>query len=252
MDKPVAPYLLALAVGDSAFQSLGPRTGVYAEPSMLKAAANELVDTEKMVEAAERLYGPYQWGRYDMIVLPPAFPFGGMENPRLTFLTPTILAGDKSLVSLIAHELAHSWSGNLVTNATWADFWLNEGVTTYIESRIMEEVYGRERAAQLIELGWEELEAAIREAGVDSPSTRLHLDLADRDPDEGMSSIAYDKGAAFLRTIDRAVGRQRFDQWLRGYFDRHAFQPITSALFLADLRQHLIQGDEAQIGRAHV
>ncbi|HEY9554855.1 M1 family metallopeptidase [Allosphingosinicella sp.] len=245
MDKPVAPYLIALAVGDIAFQSLGPRTGVYAEPSMLKAAANELVDTEKMVEAAERLYGPYQWGRYDMIVLPPAFPFGGMENPRLTFLTPTILAGDKSLVSLIAHELAHSWSGNLVTNATWADFWLNEGVTTYIESRIMEEVYGRERAAQLIELGWEELEAAIREAGVDSPSTRLHLDLADRDPDEGMSSIAYDKGAAFLRTIDRAVGRQRFDQWLRGYFDRHAFQPITSALFLADLRQHLIQGDEA-------
>ena len=244
MDKPVAPYLIALAVGDIAFQSLGPRTGVYAEPSMLKAAANELADTERMVEAAEALYGPYRWGRYDMIVLPPAFPFGGMENPRLTFLTPTVLAGDKSLVSLIAHELAHSWSGNLVTNATWADFWLNEGVTSYIEGRIMEELYGRERAAQLIELGWEELQAAIQEAGVDSPMTRLHLDLADQDPDEGMGSIAYDKGAAFLRTIEKAVGRQRFDQWLRGYFDRHAFQPITSALFLADLRQNLIQNDE--------
>ncbi len=244
MDKPVAPYLIALAVGDIAFQSLGPRTGVYAEPSMLKVAANELADTERMVEAAEALYGPYRWGRYDMIVLPPAFPFGGMENPRLTFLTPTILAGDKSLVSLIAHELAHSWSGNLVTNATWADFWLNEGVTSYIEGRIMEELYGRERAAQLIELGWEELEAAIEEAGVDSPMTQLHLDLAEQDPDEGMSSIAYDKGAAFLRTIEKAVGRQRFDQWLRGYFDRHAFQPITSALFLEDLRKNLIQNDE--------
>jgi aminopeptidase N len=244
MDKPVAPYLIALAVGDIAFQSLGPRTGVYAEPSILKSAANELVDTERMVEAAETLYGPYQWGRYDMIVLPPAFPFGGMENPRLTFLTPTVLAGDKSLVSLIAHELAHSWSGNLVTNATWADFWLNEGVTSYIEGRIMEEIYGREQAAQLIELGWEELDAAIEESGADSPMTQLHLDLADQDPDEGMSSIAYDKGAAFLRTIEKAVGRGRFDQWLRGYFDRHAFQPVTSALFLADLREHLIKGDQ--------
>lgn len=246
MDKPVAPYLIALAAGDIAFQSLGPRTGVWAEPVTLKAAANELGDTEKMVDAAEALYGPYRWGRYDMIVLPPSFPFGGMENPMLTFLTPTMLAGDRSLTSLIAHELAHSWSGNLVTNATWADFWLNEGITTYIESRIMEALYGPERAQMLKSLGWEDLQNAVREAGgASAPATQLHLDLKGQDPDEGMADIAYEKGAAFLRTIEAAVGRERFDAWLRSYFDRYAFQPITTRLFLEDLRANLVKGDAA-------
>ena len=246
MDKPVAPYLIALAVGDLAFQQLGPRTGVYAEPSMLKASAAELADTERMVEAAESLYGPYRWGRYDMIVLPPAFPFGGMENPTLTFLTPTMIAGDKSLVGLIAHELAHSWSGNLVTNATWADFWLNEGITTYIQSRIMERLYGKDAADREIALGWDSLEATIEDQGGPADQrTALHLDLASQNPDDGMNDIAYEKGAAFMRTIEQAVGRERFDQWLRGYFDRHAFQPITASLFLQDIRQHLVKGDEA-------
>ena len=132
------PYLIALAVGDIAFRPLGPRTGVYAEPAVVEKAASEFADLEKMVDAAEELCGPYRWGRYDVLVLPPSFPFGGMENPRLTFATPTVLAGDRSLTSLVAHELAHSWSGNLVTNATWSDFWLNEGFTTYFENRIME------------------------------------------------------------------------------------------------------------------
>jgi aminopeptidase N len=247
MDKPVAPYLIALAAGDIGFQPLGPRTGVYAEPSMLKQAASELADTEKMVDAAEALYGPYRWDRYDMIVLPPSFPFGGMENPRLTFLTPTMIAGDRSLVSLIAHELAHSWSGNLVTNATWADFWLNEGFTSYFEARIMEKLYGPERAAQLIELGWNDLNEEIKglQGGMASPDTRLHIDLNGRDPDDGMTGVPYDKGAAFLRTVEAAVGRERFDAWLRSYFDRHAFQPMTASLFVADLRQHLLGNDKA-------
>ncbi|QPQ56290.1 M1 family metallopeptidase [Allosphingosinicella flava] len=250
MDKAVAPYLIAIAAGDIAFQPLGPRTGVYAEPATLKAAADELVDTEKMVEAAESLYGPYRWGRYDMIVLPPAFPFGGMENPTLTFLTPTMIAGDRSLVSLIAHELAHSWSGNLVTNAQWADFWLNEGFTTYFESRIMEALYGKQRADQNIALGWDSLQDTIQGAGGPaSPNTRLHLDLTGRDPDDGMSDIAYEKGAAFLRTIENTVGRQRFDAWLRSYFDRHAFQPITASLFLQDIRANLVRGDAALEGK---
>ena len=246
MDKPVAPYLIAIAAGDIAFQSLGPRTGVYAEPSMLKAAAAELQDTEKMVAAAEKLYGEYRWGRYDMIVLPPAFPFGGMENPRLTFLTPTMIAGDRSLVSLIAHELAHSWSGNLVTNATWADFWLNEGFTTYFENRIMEAIYGPARARQAQALGWDDLQKTVTDlGGPAAPMTRLQLDLTGKDPDEGLTDIAYEKGAAFLRTIEQAVGRERFDAYLRSYFDRHAFQPMTASIFLADLRKHLIKGDEA-------
>jgi aminopeptidase N len=246
MDQPVAPYLIALAVGDLAFKPLGPRTGVWAEPEMLDKVAWEFADLEKMVTTAEGLYGPYRWGRYDILVLPPSFPYGGMENPRLTFATPTVIAGDRSLVSLAAHELAHSWSGNLVTNATWNDFWLNEGFTTYFENRIMEALYGPERAATLRALGWRDLQTAIKDAGgPNSPDTRLHLDLAGRDPDEGTSDIAYEKGAAFLRHIEQAVGRPRFDAWLRSYFDRHAFGTMTTEGFLADLRANLIKGDKA-------
>ena len=243
MDKPVAPYLIALAAGDIGFQPLGPRTGVYAEPATLPAAAAELVDTEKMVDAAEKLYGPYRWGRYDVIVLPPAFPYGGMENPTLTFLTPTFLAGDRSLVGLVAHELSHSWSGNLVTNAVWSDSWLNEGVTSYFENRIMEALYGPRRAAQEAALSWADMEKAFEEEGRNSPATRLHDDS--EGSDGGPSGIVYDKGATFLRTIERIVGRERFDAYLRSYFDRHAFQPMTSARFLADLRSNLIKGDAA-------
>jgi hypothetical protein len=169
-----------------------------------------------------------------------------MENPRLTFATPTVLAGDRSLVSLVAHELAHSWSGNLVTNATWADFWLNEGFTTYFENRIMERLYGPERAAMLASLGWSDLQSTIREmGGPTAGDTRLHLELPGRDPDDAGSDIAYEKGANFLRTIERVVGREQWDGYLRSYFDRHAFQPMTTAGFLADLRANLVRGDTA-------
>lgn len=243
LENPVPPYLMAIAVGDLAFQALGPRSGVWTEPSMLAASANEFADLERMIDAAEALYGPYRWGRYDLLVLPPSFPFGGMENPRLTFATPTIIAGDRSLVSLVAHELAHSWSGNLVTNATWDDFWINEGFTTYFENRIMEALYGAERALMLQSLGWRDLQATLAET--DAADTRLRLDLAGRDPDEGMSDVAYEKGAAFLRHIEQTVGRERFDAWLRSYFDRHAFQPMTTEGLLADLRASLVQGDAA-------
>lgn len=245
LTQPVPPYLIALAVGDIAFRAIGDRTGVYAEPSVVDSAAREFADVERMVEAAEALYGPYRWGRYDILVLPPSFPFGGMENPRLTFATPTILAGDRSLVSLIAHELAHSWSGNLVTNATWSDFWLNEGFTTYIENRIMEAMYGREIALMLQQLERQTLDAEIAGFASDTAETILHLDLAGRDPDEGMTQIAYDKGALFLRMLEAEFGRARWDEYLRGYFDRFAFQPMTTERFLADLREHLVRGDDA-------
>ena len=246
LTQPVPPYLIALAVGDIAFRSIGPRTGVFTEPSMLDASASEFADLEKMVTAAEALLGPYRWGRYDLLVLPPSFPFGGMENPRLTFATPTILAGDKSLVSLVAHELAHSWSGNLVTNATWRDFWLNEGVTTYVELRLMEALYGVERAAMLDVLARRSLDDEITDlGGASSPDTILHIDLAGRNPDDGMTEIPYEKGAALLKLLERTVGRTRFDAYLRSYFDRHAFQPITTAAFLTDLRTHLLAGDQA-------
>ncbi len=244
MTNPVPPYLIALAIGDIADKAIGPRTAVYTEPSGLDRAASEFVDLERMVEAAERLAGPYRWGRYDLLVLPPSFPFGGMENPRLTFATPTVIAGDRSLVSLVAHELAHSWSGNMVTNATWSDFWLNEGITTYLEARIMEEVYGKERADMLRVLGRRDLDAEIaRLSGPASRDTILHIDLAGRDPDEGSTDIPYEKGSLFLQTIEAAVGRERFDTFLRSYFDRHAFQSITSAVFLDDVRKNLVAGD---------
>ena len=246
MDHNVASYMIAIAVGDLAFKPLGPRTGVWAEPATLPAAARELSDTEKMVAAAEKLYGPYRWGRYDVIVLPPSFPFGGMENPTMTFLTPTFIAGDKSLVALVAHELAHSWSGNLATNATWNDFWLNEGMTTYAEGRIVEELYGKKAAEEHAALGIDSMNKAMAENGGPSgPDTRLHLDLKGRHPDDGLTDIAYEKGAEFGRTIEAIVGRDRFDAWLKGWFDRHSFQPVTSAMFLADIRQNLIKGDKS-------
>ncbi len=241
MPQPIPSYLLALAVGDLEFRSLGKRSGVYAEPSVVEKAAYEFADTEKMIEAAEKLYGPYRWGRYDIIVLPPSFPFGGMENPRLTFATPTILAGDRSLVSLIAHELAHSWSGNLVTNATWNDFWLNEGFTTYFENRIMEAVYGREFATMLAALGLQDVRETLREMGDNNPDSHLFLDLAGRDPDEGMTDIAYEKGHFFLRMLEHHIGRTRWDAFLSDYFDHFAFQSMTTEGFLAWLDEKLLQ-----------
>lgn len=243
MNNPIPPYLIAIGVGDLAFAPFDGRTGVWTEPSRLAAARWELEPTAAMVDAAEKLYGPYRWGRYDLLVLPPSFPFGGMENPKLTFATPTIIAGDRSLVSLVAHELAHSWSGNLVTNATWNDFWLNEGFTSYFENRIMESLYGHDRAVQEQVLAWDGLQDELKT--LPAADTRLHLDLTGRDPDDGMSTIAYDKGAAFLRTIEQTAGRERFDAWLRGYFDRNAYRPMTTAMFLEDIRANLVKGDPA-------
>ncbi|RHW23399.1 M1 family peptidase [Nocardioides immobilis] len=236
MPQPVPSYLIALAVGELEFRALGDRTGIYAEPAVIDAAAWEFADTERMMQAAERLYGPYRWGRYDLLVLPPSFPYGGMENPRLTFVTPTVLAGDRSLVTLIAHELAHSWSGNLVTNATWNDLWLNEGFTVYFETRIDEELYGPDFAAMLLRLGRQDLEIEL--PSLDDRDSWLETDLAD--PDDGAVSVPYEKGSLFLRLLEQAVGRARFDAFLADYFDRFAFRSIDTAGFLAHLRTELL------------
>ena len=243
MENPIPCYLIALAVGDLEFASLGERTGVYSEPSEIEKCKNEFTDVEAMVEAAEGLYGDYKWGRYDIIVLPPSFPFGGMENPKLTFATPTILAGDKSLVSLIAHELAHSWSGNLVTNATWDDFWLNEGFTVYFENRIMEEIYGKERADMLLSIEYQELEHENEDIlnGEFPEDTHLKLDLENRNPDDGMTAIAYVKGAMFLKTLEATVGREKFDDFLNQYFGDHEFQTLTTEVFIAYLNENLLE-----------
>ena len=227
---PVPAYLMALAVGRFEFAPLSARCGVWAAGRLLRQAAREFEDIERMMEAAESLYGPYRWGRYDILVLPPSFPFGGMENPCLTFATPTILAGDKSLVSLVAHELAHSWSGNLVTNATWRDFWLNEGFTTYVERRIQEVVFGARRASMEAAVEMAELRAEM--ARLPDPDQRLALDLDGRDPDDGCTLVPYVKGAALLRRLEQVHGRALFDRFLRGYIDRFAFQSITTEQFV--------------------
>lgn len=241
MNQPIPSYLMALSVGDLVFKSVDNRTGVYAEPATLAAARYELEDMGKMVDAAEKLYGPYRWDRFDVLMLPPSFPFGGMENPRITFATPTILAGDRSLVSLIAHELAHSWSGNLVTNATWDDFWLNEGFTVYFERRIMEEIEGKEYAKMLESLGYDGLRKTVGDMSENSDDTHLKLKLKDRDPDEGVTDIAYEKGYFFLRTIEDIVGREKFDIFVKDYFKTYAFNVITTEEFVKYLNSTLLK-----------
>lgn len=243
-DKPIPSYLMAIAVGDIEFKSIDNRTGVYAEHSVIAKAAWEFAKLDDMVTATEKLFGPYRWGRYDVIVLPPSFPFGGMENPNLTFLTPTLLAGDRSLTNVLAHELGHSWSGNLVTNATWDDIWLNEGFTTYVEHRIGEEVFGVKEANMQTVLSRKVLETSLADIGKDSPDTRLKVDFTGRNPDDAISDIPYEKGYAFLQTIEVAVGREKFDAFLTNYFKAHSFQSIATEDFVDYFNKKLIKGDK--------
>jgi aminopeptidase N len=250
MPQRIPSYLLAIAVGDLAYKAIGPRSGVYTEPGRLDAAAYEFADTEAMIAATEKLYGPYRWGRYDLLILPPSFPFGGMENPRLSFITPTVIAGDRSLVSLIAHELAHSWSGNLVTNANWRHLWLNEGFTTYVENRIVESVYGREQA--LMDLVIDQTALLLELKELPAADQRLVPDLAGRDPDDVFTDVPYTKGAWLLRTIEKRVGRAAFDPFLRKWFDDQAFRSATTDDFLAYLDAHLLAKHPSAITRAEI
>ena len=238
MPQPIPSYLIALAIGDLQFKAMGERTGVYAEASILDAAAEEFADTEAMLEVTEEKFGPYSWDRYDLLILPPSFPFGGMENPRLSFITPTVIAGDKSLVALIAHELAHSWSGNTVTNSTWRDLWLNEGFTTYLTYRIMEMIYGTDRFNMEAVLGYQDLQADI--AALTPNDQILAIDLRGRDPDDVFSNIPYEKGALFLREIEHKIGRDNFDKFLLTYFQDFAFKSITTDQFIEYFQKTLI------------
>ena len=236
---PIPSYLLAIAAGDIAVQETGPRSAVYAEPSVVGKAAHEFEDTEKMIATAEQLYGPYRWGRYDILVLPPSFPFGGMENPNMTFATPTIIVGDKSLVSVISHELAHSWSGNLITAASWRDIWLNEGITTYVQGRITEALYGKSLADEEALLSARALQKEIGK--MPANSQKLAPDPRGVGADDSLSDVAYDKGSWFLRTLEQRYGREHFDAYLKSYFDHFAFRSITTEQMLAFLKPNLIE-----------
>ncbi len=239
MPKPIPAYLIAIAAGDLQFKAMSEQTGVYAEPYILHAAASEFTSTQAMIDATEKLYGEYRWGRYDLLILPPSFPFGGMENPVLSFITPTVVAGDASLVNLIAHELAHSWSGNLVTNATWRDSWLNEGFTSYVENRIMEQVFGTDRAVMEQALSVQGLKDELTEL---SPNDSiLHIELQGRDPDDAFSGVPYTKGQLFLMFLEQQFGRDKFDPFVRQYFADHAFQSIDTETFINYLDKNLLQ-----------
>ena len=250
MAQPIPSYLIALAIGDLQFKAMGERTGVYAEPSMLDAAAAEFEDTESMLKVTEKTFGSYSWERYDLLILPPSFPFGGMENPRLSFITPTVIAGDKSLVALIAHELAHSWSGNTVTNATWRDLWLNEGFTTYLTYRIMEMIYGTDRFNMEAVLGYEDLQADI--ASLPANDQVLAIDLRGRNPDDVFSNIPYEKGALFLREIEHKIGRDNFDKFLLEYFAAFTFKSITTDEFINYLDQTLLVTYDDKLDRDRI
>jgi hypothetical protein len=239
MPQAIPPYLIALAVGELESRELSERTRVWAEPSVVEGAAWEFAETEAMLAAAEGLFGAYDWERYDLLVLPPSFPFGGMENPRMTFLTPTVIAGDRSLVYVVAHELAHSWTGNLITNANFEHFWLNEGATTWAERRILEALHGEEAVALEWAIGEQGLEAAFERFGRDSPVTRLRTELAGRDPDDVSSILPYEKGSRFLALLERTAGRERWDAFIRRYIERYRFTSITTEEFVAYLEREL-------------
>ena len=247
---PIPSYLLAIGAGDIAVKETGPRSAVYAEPSVVGKAAHEFEDTEQMIATAEKLYGPYRWGRYDILVLPPSFPYGGMENPDMTFATPTVLVGDKSLVSLVAHELAHSWSGNLVTAASWRDIWLNEGVTTYVQGRITEALYGKGLADEEALLSARALQKEI--GSMPANSQKLAPDPRGIDADDSLSDVAYDKGSWFLRTLEQRFGRATFDNYLKGYFDHFAFQSITTEQMLDYMKPNLIEKHPGKMSWAEV
>jgi aminopeptidase N len=250
--KPIPSYLMALAVGEIAFKKINERCGIYAELPMVEKVSWEFADMGNMVDAAEKLYGQYAWGRYDIVVLPPSFPFGGMENPCLTFATPTVIAGDRSLVSLVAHELAHSWSGNLTTNATWNDFWLNEGFTMYFQMRIMEALYGRGYSEMEASLTKDDLLNTMKEFGVTNADTKLKLDLKGRDPDDGMNDIAYNKGYLFLRLMEETAGRENWDLFLKSWFSAHAFQSVTTEEFVEFLNKNLITPNQQKFANVDI
>ena len=251
MPQKIPSYLMAIAAGDLVFKPISARAGVWAEPATVDRAVAEFEDTEKMIEVAEQMYGPYRWGRYDLLVLPPSFPYGGMENPRLTFATPTVIVGDKSLVSLIAHELAHSWSGNLVTFATSEDGWLNEGFTSYVENRLVEALFGKEQAEMETMIG---RAAVVEEYKTLDPKLQvLALKPGDvADPDNSSSATVYDKGAWFLQFLEQRFGREVFDAWLKSYFDRHAFQSMTTVRLIEDLKQNLLAKNPGKVSDAEI
>ena len=233
---PIPSYLIAVAVGNLVAREIGPRSKVWSEPEMVEAGEYEFQETEDYLAAGEAIAGPYVWGRYDLLLLPPSFPYGGMENPSLTFVTPTLLAGDRSLSNVIAHEVAHSWTGNLVGCRSWEHFWLNEGFTVFLERKILARAKGDQGLFDFKAIGgYADLKDCVKTLGAENPYTRLVLDLSGGDdPDDAYSRIAYEKGFSFLVYLERkAGGEAAFAPFLRAWLKDHAFSSVVSAQWKA-------------------
>ncbi|KAL5711162.1 leukotriene-A4 hydrolase [Ranunculus cassubicifolius] len=248
MEQPIPPYLFAFAVGEIGFREVGPRTRVYSEmvTSVLDAAAKEFAGTEEMIRQGEKLFGDYDWDRFDLLVLPPSFPYGGMENPKMVFLTPTVIKGDATGAQVVAHELAHSWTGNLITNINNEHFWLNEGFTTYAERRIVEAVQGEERAALNAGIGWRGLNDDVEKFKDNPEFTKLKNKQEGVDPDDMYSQVPYEKGYQFLWRIERQIGRPAFDDFTKKYIATFKFQSIDTDTFLNFLKAN-VPGIENEI-----
>jgi leukotriene-A4 hydrolase len=250
MPQAVPSYLIALAIGDLEFKETGPHSGVYAEKPLLKAAAKEFADSDAMLAAGQKLFGTYRWSRFDVVVLPPNFPMAGMENPRLGFVSPTVIAGERSLTSVIADELAHAWPGNLVTQATWRDLWLNEGFAAYLASRIVAETFGEPRASMEAVLGLNRLREEL--ARLPPADQSLAVDLRDRDPRLAFNAVPCEKGRLFFSYLEAKFGRARFDAFLRGYFDHFEFTSVTTEQFNDYLAQNLLERFAGIVSRDQV
>ncbi|KAK5877208.1 hypothetical protein CesoFtcFv8_026474 [Champsocephalus esox] len=226
---PMPSYLIAIVVGALESREIGPRSRVWSEKEFVDKAAFEFSETEAMLQAAEALAGPYVWGPYDILVLPPSFPYGGMENPCLTFATPTLLAGDKSLSNVIAHEISHSWTGNLVTNKTWEHFWLNEGHTVYLERMIGRSMEGEPFRQFKAAGGWKELQDSVNTFGANNPLTNLVPSLQDVDPDDAFSAVPYEKGFALLYHLEELLGGPEvFMGFVKSYIQMFAYGSATT------------------------
>ncbi|XP_054153154.1 leukotriene A-4 hydrolase-like isoform X2 [Oppia nitens] len=226
----IPSYLMAIVAGDLVSKRIGPRSHVWSEPEVIDQCAYEFANTEKFITTAENIVGPYVWGIYDLLVLPPSFPFGGMENPCLTFVTPTLLAGDRSLDVVVAHEIAHSWTGNLVTNKNWGNFWLNEGFTRFLEMKIVGRLNGGEPNRQFNAIGGlKALKFEIEAMGEQNNYTKLMIDPRGVDPEDAFSSVPYEKGHTFLFYLEQLLGGpQVFEPFLKSYINHFKYQSIET------------------------
>lgn len=235
-DIPIPSYLFAVASGDIVSAPIGPRSVVATGPEGIKAAQWEFEEaTEPYIESIEKIIYPYQWGTYNLLVLPPSFPYGGMENPVYTYCTPTVVSGDRQNVDVIAHELSHSWSGNLVTAASWEHFWLNEGWTTYLERRLQAAVHGEPHRDFSAIIGWKSLVDAVNGYGTDHNFTKMIPDLKGKDPDDAFSTVPYEKGYTFLSYLEAKVGKEKWNKFIPHYFTTFKCASLDSYEFKTNL-----------------